>query len=250
MQYQDSWKDQDVFWNSLKDMPCLRGHKLPAKSDPRAWRMALAEPAGPSPGNNKESAVILTATMHTLPARWGAPMRLQMHPLKREQSSRLYRRFGYDRFLEVQVPSVDSWPNPTREPLCQVEAVAARWLAGKAHEFMGRHWAAFYVRDRQLKVETSCGQNGVDSTKTVFYDRVLFFAERGTGLVDWEQPSLRSSCPLRENDLEASIRACSRNNMLDWLLNWKENGKQSYLKLFHRVTLGKPFFVFVSILTR
>lgn len=227
LQYQDSWKDQDIFWADLKDTPCLNGYKLPVKSDPRAWRMCLES------GSTKES-VILTATMHTTNSRVGAPMTLQMHPLKREQSSRLYRHFGYDRFLEVQIPSVDSWPNPTRER--ELEAVAARWLTDKPHDFMDRQWAAFYIRDRQLKVEVPGVQPGVDS-KTTFYDRILFFAERGTELVDHEQAG--SACILRQNTSQDNRRACSRNTMLDWLLNWQKNESQSYLKLFHRVALGK-----------
>lgn len=150
-------------------------------------------------------------------------MRLELHPLKMEQSSRLLRYFGWDRFLEVRIPSVETWQHDDDD----IAATAARWLTAEPHHFLGRQWSAFYVRDRPLKVEIADGQH-ITSTKTVFYDRILFFAEKGVDLPDASQLGPRT--------------ALGRNSMLDWLLNWAANGSQSYLKLFHRVALGKVSF--------
>lgn len=184
-------------------------------------------------------AVILTATMHATKSRRGPFMRLELHPLKREQSSRLFRHFGSERYLEVRFPTVDSW-------LCDagdVEAMAAQWLTGAPHEFLGRQWSAFYVRDRQLKVEyPGTGPRG--DSKPVFYDRVLLFAEKGKGLLEAEAPAVISPSPTSTRSQEtysASKLACSRDSMLDWLLNLEDNGSQKYLKLFHRVALGTSF---------
>lgn len=205
----------------MKNHHLFKGQRLPSKCDPRAWRLAV--------DHNFEfdgESVILTVTTHLIHSKVGPAMRLELHPLKREQSSRLFRQFGSDRFLEVRVPTADSWQSGEKD----IEAIAARWLTRKPHVFMERQWSGFYVRDRPLKVETQEGHHDSES-RPVFYDRVLLFAEEGKGL------RLPSSCIDNMADRTTQI-ACSRHDMLDWLLNLEKNDSQSYLKLFHRVALG------------
>lgn len=231
---QDTWKEYDVFWTSLRGIPSLRECKFPEKSDPGAWRMCFEPHAG-------NEAVILTATMHLEKSRSGHLMRLELHPLKREQSSRLFRHFGSDRYLEVRMPSVDSWQCDA--PAGNVEAAVAEWLTGAPHEFLGRRWSGFYVRDRQIKVEFP-GTSPREEPRPVFYDRVLLFAETGKGLLEPHAlPAVvSSSVSSQPPDVQpASAMACSRNAMLDWLLDFQANGNQKYLKLFHRVALGTFF---------
>lgn len=226
LQYNETWKDQDVLWAALRSHRSFKDQRLPPKSDPRAWRIALH--------NGFEldgEAVIFTATMHLSRSKVGPVMRLEMHPLKREQSSRLFRQFGPDRFLEVRIPAVDSWQSDEKD----IEAIAARWLAAKGHWFADRSWAGFYVRDRPLKVETSVGQHGLE-TKTVFYDRVMLFAESGIDILQYDDEAFAI-----EAEQDRRKVACSRRFMLCWLLNLefgKQNFSQPYLKLFHRLALG------------
>lgn len=229
---QDRWQDYDTLWASLKDTPSLRRHRFPAKSDPKAWRMCFEPHSG-------DEAVILTATMHAVKSRVGPFMGLELHPLKREQSSRLFREFGSERFLEIRIPSVESWHCEDDD----IAATAARWLADEHHEFLERSWSAFYVRDRQLKIETP-GVGPAAEAKSVFYERVLFFAEDGRGLMGAgmrSSPSPGSTSIGMPTACPPSMFACSRRTMLDWLLDWKKNGSQKYLKLFHRVALGTSF---------
>ncbi|CAN8099924.1 unnamed protein product [Discula destructiva] len=249
MQYEQTWTDQEILWAVLKSHRSFKRRRLPPKSDPRAWRLAL--------DNNFEldgEAVVLTVTMHLNHSKVGPPMRLELHPLKREQSSRLFRKFGSDRFLEVRVPAVDSWqpssfPTPTSTPSAhgedEIEAIAARWLTRADHWLVGRRWSGFYVRDRPLKVETSTDQRGMER-KTVFYDRIMLFAEEGKDLC-MPQPPRTERRVGRATTVVDRKTACSRNMMLDWLLNFEQQGGESYLKLFHRVALGlsqtAPVFV-------
>lgn len=190
------------------------------KSDPRAWRIAIE---GDQSFLADNEAVVLTSVMHPTHSKTDSTMRLELHPLTREQSSRLFRRYGADRFLEVRMPSLEGWQ------LGDVEEDVARWLTDGEHSFLERHWSAFYVRDRPMKVD------GLEEGKAVFYDRILFFAESGRGIAERRRRSAR----LRQENSSLDRMACSRSDMLDWLLNWKNNGAQSYLKLFHRVALGK-----------
>lgn len=225
LQYDQRLTDLDVLWHTLRNHPSFKGKSFPAKSDHIAWRCGLY---------NKfecegDSLVMLTATMHLSRSRRGPAMQLELHPLKLEQGSRLLRRFGSDRFLEVRIPSIDTW-------LAGEEVAAAlfaRWLANESHPFIDRHWSAFFVRERSEKSETKDAKHG-QAPRVIFNERVLFFAESGRGLQDDGQTMSNTSNSM---SLQARL-ACSREYMLNWLLNFDENCDQSYLKLFSRIALG------------
>lgn len=225
LQYTESWNNQDVFWGTLKQHPYFKEKRFPIKSDPIAWRDAL--------NNNFDSdggaAVSLTATMHATKARAGPLLKLELHPLKREQSSRLFRRFGSDRFLEVRIPSVDSWLSEEGG----AEAMVASWLAAQSHPLISRQWSAFFVQDRSVKSQDPNAPEGPEA-KYIFNERVLFFAEKGKGL-----GTRLLDCIPPKSESRVVRAACTRNCMLDWLLNFKKGGKDSYLKLFSRIALGE-----------
>lgn len=226
IRYVESWNNYDTLWDTLKIHPSFEGRRFPIKSDPLAWRDGLY--------NNFESdggaAVLLTATMHATRSSAGLALILELHPLKREQSSRLFRRFGSDRFLEIRIPSVDSWLKDEED----AEAIMASWLAGQPHPFIGRDWSAFFVRDRSEKSQDPNAKEGPEA-RVIFNDRVIFFAERGKGLT--EVGTVTSIPP--KNKCPVFRAACTRDCMLNWLLNFGVNGKESYLKLFSRIALGE-----------
>lgn len=154
LQYEDAWKDQNILWTSLRNCRSFKDHRIPPKSDPRAWRLSLEHTS-----DSDRESIIFTVTMHPTKSKVGPAMKLELHPLKREQSSRLFRHYGSDRFLEVRIPAVQSWQTGQDE----IEGVAARWLTRAPHRFMNRTWSGFYVRDRSLKVEILEGKRGLDS---------------------------------------------------------------------------------------
>lgn len=230
LEYSDTWKDQNVFWTAFRKSRAFKGHRLPPKSERRAWLLGLQQDL-----EANGEAVILTVTMHPIQSKTGPAMRLELHPLKREQSSRLLRKFGSNRFIEVRIPAVESWQTGEED----IVAVVAYWLTRIPHHFMERKWAGFYVLERSLKVEISeeqhHSQDGSD-TKSVFYDRVLLFAEEGKGI---SKPCIAQTFRSQKIVGDSLQGACSRNEMLNWLLNLQANGSQSYLKLFHRISLGE-----------
>lgn len=201
-------------------------------SERRAWLLGLQQGLEAT-----DEAVVLTVAMHLVHLKTGPAMWLELHPLKREQSSRLFRKFGSNRFIEVRVPAIESWQGGEED----IVAVVAHWLTRTPHHFMERKWAGFYVLERSIKVEVSEKQHGSQDRsdpKVVFYDRVMLFAEEGKGL---SKPCLGQTFG-SSNTVESGLKgACSRNEMLNWLLNLKANGSQPYLKLFHRISLGELF---------
>lgn len=232
LQYDERLMDLDTLWHTLRNHPSFKGKSFPAKSDPIAWRDGLY--------NNFESegdgAVMLTATMHASKSRHGPAMKLELHPLKREQGSRLLRRFGPDRFLEVRIPTIDTWLAGE-----EGEALVARWLANESHPFMDRRWSAFFIRERSEKSEIKDVKYGQEPT-VIFNERVLFFAESGRHL-----PNSRPTISALSKSIGPTPRAaCSRTEMLNWLLNFNENCDKSYLKLFSRIALGWCHLQFVT----
>lgn len=230
---QEDWQDYDRFWANLRAAKAFKGCKFPPRSDPAAYELCLTP-------RSTNDAVILAATIHPTKSRHGPLARLELHPLKREQSCRLFRQFGSDRYLELRVPSVDSWLRDVPE----AEAVAARWLASGTHDFLDRRWSGFYVRDRQLKVEVPSAIPHEES-RPIFYDRVMLFADEGRSLFSQAELSTfrrtRSRALRIPETVPPSMMTCSRNSMLDWLLNLHENRGEKYLKLFHRIALGMLF---------
>ena len=232
LQYDERLMDLDTLWHTLRNHPSFKGKNFPAKSDPIAWSDGLY--------NNFESegdaVVMLTATMHASKLRHGPAMQLELHPLKREQGSRLFRRFGSDRFLEVRIPTIDTWLADEEEG----EALVASWLANESHHFMDRRWSAFFIRERSEKSEIKDVKQGQEP-RVIFNERVLFFAESGRHL-----PNARPTISALSKSLDPTPRtACSRTDMLNWLLNFNENCHESYLKLFSRIALGQYHLSFV-----
>lgn len=226
LQYDERLLDLDTLWSTLRNHPSFKGKSFPVKSDPIAWRDGMY--------NNFESEgdalVMLTATMHATKSKHGPAMQLELHPLKREQGSRLLRRFGSDRFLEVRIPSIETWLGDEDD----AEALVARWLANESHSFMDRYWSAFFVRDRSEKSEIKDDKHGQEP-KVIFNERVLFFAESGRQL-----PNARPKIFTLAKSMGPPARtACSRTDMLNWLLNFSQNDDKSYLKLFSRIALGQ-----------
>ena len=235
LRYDESWNDQDTLWDTLGRHLAFKKKRLPGKSDPLAWRDALL--------NNYESdggaAVLLTATMHATEPSTVPLLKWELHPLKREQSSRLFRRFGSDRFLEVRVPSIDSWLKDEKD----AEAIVASWLANQLHPFICRRWSAFFVRDRSEKAEIPNAQDD-PNPRYIFNERVLFFAETGKGLSSTAIPDLIPP----KSESQTIRTACTRKCMLNWLLNFEMNHGQSYLKLFSRLALGELISLYFPLI--
>ncbi|RYP93189.1 hypothetical protein DL770_000664 [Monosporascus sp. CRB-9-2] len=225
VQYEEEWLDQEKLWAGLKAHPAFEGRRLPDKCDARAWNSSVH--------NNfrwGSSAVVLTASMSLSQSRTGPAMILELHPLKLEQSCRLHRRFGSNRFLDVRIPALNSWNFPD-VPEEGLEDIAARWLTRYPHGFLGRSWAAFWVRSEDRRSKPKSSQVGPDP-KPLDYERVTFFAENDGGFLPTGTSFLRESTP-RESRVKRT-----RNGLLGWLLQYDQNGEEPYLKFFSRIALG------------
>lgn len=228
MLYDKSWENQNTLRSVLCRRPEFRARAFPEPSSDDAWAAALDS------FHSRGRSVVLSATLDFNMAPSGPLFILSMLPLKLDDSHRLSRRFGSDRFLEVLYPS----PNSTNVPPAlrgeDAREAANKWLARGLHQLAGRQWISFYTKDAGYKEPATHLRLGPESAKAVFKDRTYFFAVDGH---NFRTPSPRNSLPPKDQKVCARTKL-SVHRMLDWLLQLRENTDQPYLKLFSRIALG------------
>lgn len=178
--------------------------KEPFLRSPRhAWE-ALAEDAAPG--------VKLSGRMQLNHANLGPLLELKVWPLSHERNSRFQRNFGWDRFLYIDVPSLDSRDLPkhlkgTPDQSKHLERRFTQWL-GRPKRFLGRQWQAFHLQQNKSKNKSA-------EFKQERKYRVVFFATSGDGL-----------------------KPMSIDQLVDWAVPLLPNSDQTYCKAFARIDLA------------
>ncbi|KAF2277211.1 uncharacterized protein EI97DRAFT_375602 [Westerdykella ornata] len=133
---------------------------------------------------------------------------LNLSPIKKEDSCRLQRNFGADRFLYLTFPSMDT--------KVEVEKRWQEWFL-REHSFLGRKWRAFYVKSEK-KAKSTRDKKEAKSTRVEKENilRVVLFATEG----------LQITTP------------CSIADMLNWFFPFEHNQNQSICKAFARLDLA------------
>lgn len=202
-------------------MQCARQRETapPEKCDPETWIEA---------GRSFEN-IALTGDLHFCPSKRKSIFELQLKPMRTEMSSRLFRRFGNDRFLVIGLPSLEEKHLPKH---LQKDGQALRKriiaaLIGEDHSFFGRIWKPFYVK---AKSDTK-----KKSTETQFGEvkhLVYFFAVNGC---DFQSPGDR---PPRKHEPIDSHSPMGISDLWDWFRPNEQNKQMMYCKMFSRMALG------------
>ncbi|GKU11953.1 unnamed protein product [Fusarium langsethiae] len=229
LEYLAQWRDQDVFWKDLKQHNCFRHKTFPAKCDREVWEQGHGQHL------NAERAVEYKSRL-----RFDNPNRkpkLELEIPVSGKSSRLRRKFGFNRFIELQLLFSDGCKT-ILENQDQKRALA-RWLVQERHPFLSHQWVACFIEEMKSRK----GKVGLIAPK-ITGKRVVLFAEQGAELNVGSNMSARArqiSHPLAPTSADSF---CDRFSALDWLLQLDSNADQPYVKLFHRISLGtitKPF---------
>lgn len=232
MLYEENWLDQGNLWASLKSHPAFERRKLPDMCDARAWNCSVHEGF-----QSDYRAVVLAASMSLNDSATGPALLLELLPLQYEKPCRLHRRFGSDRFLDLRLPALDSWSLDAL-PKEELESEVVRWLTNDVHPFLGRSWSAFYVRNERRKQTSKdshvdrLSDRRDEEKKPKGYERISFFAVDGVDFLSAQGPSM-----LNDGHPTSRVR-CTRDYMLNWLLQFDKNEGEPYLKFFSRVSLG------------
>ncbi|KAK3934262.1 putative RNA-dependent RNA polymerase SHL2 [Diplogelasinospora grovesii] len=229
VQYNPAWTTGiNEIWKSLRELDPFRGKSFPERPSAEAFSAALTN------FETRGSIVILSASLDFNTARDGPLFLLDMKPVKLDQGCRLTRRFGSDRFLEVLIPSPTGLNVPA---IVKSDGGAERvieWLT-KPHSIVGRNWQAFYTKDAGYRKPAKELRLGPDA-KPTWKDRVHFFAESGYDIRPVVIKS-RHHVPAINEPIHARTEF-KVSQMLDWLLQLKQNEWQPHLKLFSRIQLG------------
>ncbi|GKU09881.1 unnamed protein product [Fusarium langsethiae] len=214
LEYLSAWKDQDIFWKQMRQHKYFDGKAFPPKCDGEVWVQG-----------HEQDLSAGRAVEYKARLRFENPNRKPKFELEipvSEQSSRIRRKFGFNRFMELQLLFGDGFH--------------------ERHLFLHYEWAAFFIEEMKSRKEKA----GLITPK-ITGKRVVLFTEQGAGL---NFGSMVSGTTSHSNSLSAVMSVnpvCDRYSLLDWLLQLDSNLYRPYIKLFHRVSLGiitKPFVYF------
>jgi hypothetical protein len=221
------WEDYDSLWAFLRGQAVLKGHPFPERTSKQVWAACQDNfRYGPR-------GVAMTGSLRYLNTTSTEPLfQFQLEPLRLEKTYRLRRRFGNDRFLELDIPKLTGRRVPKVLRDCpNGKSIIAEWLFHDMHPVFGRFWVPFCTRPKEgkeRKTENAEQQSEVDNGVA---HRMYFFAVHGTGFAD------NNGTP-KESETVETHSAMSVDALLNWIRPTWENRDQSYLKLFARTQLG------------
>lgn len=225
MRYHDlaQWDTQFKLRAAIAQLPVFQNKQLPQPSSHEAWDCALKS------FQSSSKAVTLSGELVFNSDSNGPLFSLKLSPLQVDRSHRAARRFGADRFLELLIP----YPECIRKASKDKEKFAdviVRWLTGKKHYFLGRRWAAFF-----LKPGTTAKSTRKDAPD-VYRLRVWFFACEGDSFRRATNGQLPSATDATTPDRRTTVKLC---RFIDWLIGGLGTTDQQVPKLFSRISLSK-----------
>lgn len=152
---------------------------------------------------------------------------LSLKPLKMEQSYRLARKFGGDRFCIIGIPGIDRLPPYLKANSAAMRARIVNLLTHTDIVFLSRRWRAFYLKPNDTKKTRRGAQNYFNDTKY----RVYFFARDGDGFS-------REGAEPQQGIGTQNHPTMKVEELLNWFMPFKNNLKQPCLKFFARLALG------------
>lgn len=221
------YNDYGLVWNYLKTHPRVK--IMPPRGSSAAWEAALQD----------FNQVNMKGHLIMVPARkFKSVFRLVLDPLELSSTSRrLYRAFGYDRFLHLEVPSLDKM---TEGLAGQSEHFARRFLEWllQNHLAFGRYWRVFFLRSKKK-------EQSLHRVANEFGHELFLFATHGHDikLCGVTQSVFFSSGP-------SSKRVITVAELLNWFIPFDKIGSMTYLKAYSRIELCMFLFVMLnSVLT-
>lgn len=209
--------DLRSLWQSARNFAPGAKTILAGKSSQEAWDNAH----GAFRNENNTSSVTLSGSLC-----WATPpdeglLKLQLLPLKLEQSCRFHRRFGADRFLTLYLPSLSARLPQNFPNHFEVHSAISTWFARSTHYFLGREWRAFYVEEDKRKTK-NLNPGGF---------KVHLFAVNGFDFTAKDSFPLSSQCSECRSPLKV-------DDFLDWHLRVHQNVDSTDTKIFQRIALG------------
>jgi hypothetical protein len=222
------WTDYSTLCNILRKLPVMDGKVFPEKVGNEVWHAA---------NNGFQSGhhgVTMTGSLRYNTSSTGPLFLFQLEPLKLDRTHRLGRRFGCDRFLEIDIPRLSG----TRIPQIikdvgengEGRKIILEWFV-TMHQLMRRIWQYFVAKKLDTKKKKGIlpqSQPEIDSESRY---RLYFFA------IDGDEFLPNKGTPKANEDMK-SRSAWSVEKLLNFLRPTLENSNESVTKLDARTPLG------------
>ena len=213
-----NYEDYDRLWARLRTIVQSKNCLIPEASSKKAWELAA-----PTLNN------VAFGGKLSLGGQLGKPLlRLRLSPLKVEDSHRLWRKFGGDRFFCLKVPAIsrNTLPEYLKSDVETVHTAFIDWLTYTLHSFLGRRWQVFFGReDRSQKPSRT-----ISGPKERVY-RIHMFAEDGHDFID--RPRFGEADPRGVEHVRMSAL-----DLIGWFMSADRNMRKPALKLFARLALA------------
>lgn len=225
------FSDYDLLWKALRGLPALKDKEFPERSERQAWLAAQENYIkGPHGVLLSGSLKFNSGSSPTDPF-----FKLRLHPMKLDLSHRLGRRFGQDRFLELDIPHLAGRhvPRLLQELGDRGRDLVIEYLVDGVHLLCGRNWKPFHCKpkEKDRKRDILKDYNDDDASAAATAYRLFFFAVDGNGFRIVKSPLQETS--YAGNHFKLSISA-----LLNLLRPTRKNTNESYLKLFSRTALA------------
>jgi hypothetical protein len=217
-----NWQNYDSLWGFLRRLPALKGKIFPERISKEVWEACQNEFRHGSRG------VLMVGSLRYSESTSAGPLfQFRLQSMRLERTYRLRRRFGNDRFLEIDIPYLSGQRVPKVLQDCpNGKSIVLEWLL-EMHHIIGRFWQPFCTKEKD-RSRQAVQQTDVD---TGVAHRVFFFAVDGHGFAN--------NCGIpKDTETVESRSPMSVGALLNWLRPTWENTKETALKLFARTPLG------------
>ncbi|KAK5382464.1 hypothetical protein LTR20_005904 [Exophiala xenobiotica] len=222
----------DQFWSAVKALSHETAISPPQKSEVPHWMETEDRYEDPSSTN----ALYLTASLEWSDKLSQGMFKFRPSEIRLEQSCRLYRKFGADRFLVLFAPyfSTDSYPSKLREKLRAqdkdngaVYKKITKFLTEGRHFIAGRYWRVFYVEPEKRKNRRKEHQQP--------RQKFFLFAETGYDMIP---PPLALEMNRSALKISGHHQEISLETVAQWHMPIAANSTSTDLKLFSRWGIG------------
>lgn len=222
------WTDYNTLWNILRKHEGMADKTFPVKVGKEAWAAANDE------FRQGHRGITMTGSLQYTSSSSGPLFKFQLEPLKLELTHRLSRRFGCDRFMEIDIPCMTGQRIPEVMKCLgpRAKTIVIEWLANLP-PFMSRYWVRFCTKpkDRKQKYSKQQFQQNVPSESM---DRVFYFAIDG---MEFQGNKGNKTTP-KETETVNFRSAWSVDGLLNWIRPTWENKDQPTHKLYARTALA------------
>ncbi|KAG9233732.1 RNA dependent RNA polymerase-domain-containing protein [Amylocarpus encephaloides] len=216
-----NYANYNELWSFLQSMPELRGKVFPPKSEKAAWEAANRDFA-----SNLSGVILGGSLTYNLSSGTGPLFDFRLKPMTLDKRHRLSRRYGDDRFFEMDMPHLkgDNLPKPIQGDLGHTALL--KWLVDGPHWLFGRSWKPFHCKSKERKEKKEKKKDKkLVKKETETAHCLYFFAVRGNGISPaYERQDQKNSMEIHE--------------LLDNVRLTRQNKHQSFLKLFSRTSLA------------